>query len=99
MLNGTCSSCGRSSRQQLMDTINQSSFAVNEMVLYLDTHPDDQEAMAYFQKQSCIRREAMKQYAQQYGPLTVDSIDDTCNDTWEWMQQPWPWEINRKGRC
>ena len=28
---------------QLMDTINQSSFAVDEMILYLDTHPDDAE--------------------------------------------------------
>ena len=84
---------------QLMDTINQSSFAVDEMILYLDTHPDDADAMAYFQKQACVRRAAMKEYAARFGPLNVDSVDDTCSDTWEWMKQPWPWEITRKGRC
>ena len=86
-------------RSQLMDTISPSSFAVDEMLLYLDTHPDDTDAMAYFQKQSCVRRAAMKEYAARFGPLTVDDVDDTCSDTWEWMKQPWPWEITRKGRC
>lgn len=102
MLNCTCNcTCqkGMPSRRELMELINQSSFAVYEMLLYLDTHPDDMDAMAYFQKQSCIRRDAMQQYAQLYGPLTMDLVDDTRCDTWEWMMQPWPWEVTQKGRC
>lgn len=85
--------------QQLLDVINQASFAVDDMLLYLDTHPDDMEALAYYQKQSCIRREALQKYARQYGPLTIDLVDDTCSDSWEWMSQPWPWELSKKGRC
>lgn len=87
------------SRQQLMDTINQSSFAVDDILLYLDTHSHDMEALTYFQKQSAIRKDAMKHYAMHYGPLTIDTVDDSNSDAWEWMMQPWPWEIPQKGRC
>lgn len=36
------------SQAELFSMINQVSFAVNDMTLYLDTHPDDDDAMAYF---------------------------------------------------
>lgn len=103
-MNCTCdSNCtckgDNSNRQQLMDLINQSSFAVYDMLLYLDTHPDDMEAQAYYHKHSCIRRDALKEYARQYGPLTMDLIDDSSSDSWEWMRQPWPWDNSMKGRC
>lgn len=87
------------SKQQLLDTINQSSFAMYDMLLYLDTHAEDQEAMAYFQKQLCTRKEALKEYAQQFGPLRLDDIDASHSDSWEWMNQRWPWEVSKKGGC
>lgn len=86
------------SRRRLLDLINESSFAVYDMLLYLDTHPNDAEAMDYFHKQSCIRRDALKEYARQYGPLSIDFMDDG-SDSWDWMMQPWPWEMNKKGGC
>lgn len=51
MVNSTCNcTCQKEmpSRQQLMDLINHASFAALEMMLYLDTHPTDMEAMAFF---------------------------------------------------
>ena len=33
---------------KLFQWINMVSFAVNDIVLYLDTHPTDQEAISYF---------------------------------------------------
>ena len=39
-------------RNQLMEHINQVSFAVDEVKLYLDTHPCDSEALAYFHEMS-----------------------------------------------
>lgn len=96
--NCTCQTDG-DSRRQLMALINESSFAVYDMLLYLDTHPNDTEALAYFQKQSCIRRDALKEYARQYGPLSIDFMDDGSSDSWDWMTQPWPWDNNQKGRC
>ena len=65
-------------RRQLMNHINQVSFAVDEVKLYLDTHPCDQEALSYFQKMSRERDHALKEYASAYGPLTVDTADQSC---------------------
>ena len=80
------------SRKQLMNTINEVSFAVDDIKLYLDTHPDDEKALDFFKEKSMIRNEALKAYAAQYGPLTIDTGDDTCSRQWDWVMQPWPWE-------
>lgn len=75
-----------------MNTINEVSFAVDDIKLYLDTHPDDEKALDFFKEKSMIRNEALKAYAAQYGPLTIDTGDDTCSRQWDWVMQPWPWE-------
>lgn len=75
-----------------MNTINEVSFAVDDIKLYLDTHPDDGKALDFFKEKSMIRNEALKAYAAQYGPLTIDTGDDTCSRQWDWVMQPWPWE-------
>ena len=48
-----------------------------------------------------MRRELLKEYAEQYGPLTLDSMElsRACSDDWDWVMQPWPWEGSRKGGC
>ena len=60
------------SKEQLLNRINQVSFAVDDMILYLDTHPDDEEARAYFEEKSALRNEALEEYAAPTGrsPLT-----------------------------
>lgn len=80
------------SREQLLNTINEVSFAVDDMKLYLDTHPEDEKALAFFKEKVRIRNEVLKKYAAEYGPLTIDTGDDTCSRQWDWVMQPWPWE-------
>lgn len=80
------------SRMQLLCFINEVSFAVYEALLYLDTHPDDQEAMCFFKEHNEKRERALKEYARMYGPLTISTADDAASSSWEWMCQPWPWE-------
>ena len=84
-------------RTQLLQKINEHSFAVYDMLLYLDTHPCDQEAMAYYQKHLDARKKYMEEYARTYGPLTMDDAMKTNCDTWQWMEQPFPWE--KEGAC
>ena len=79
--------------------IDQVSFAVVEMNLYLDTHPEDEDALAFFREKVELRKEALKQYAEQYDPLTIDTANDRMSRSFEWVMQPWPWEVNRKGGC
>lgn len=80
------------SKAQLLKYISEVSFAVTDIALYLDTHPEDKEALAYFKEHSKKRNEALKEYAQCYGPITVDTANDAQCDSWEWVNQPWPWE-------
>ena len=54
------------------------------------------DSFDYFFEQA---KEALKQYAEQYGPLTIDTANDRMSRSFEWVMQPWPWEVNRKGGC
>lgn len=85
-----------SSRKELMEHINEVSFAVDDVKLYLDTHPCDEDALSYFKEYSRKRNEALKEYAEKYGPLTVDTAMYSCNDNWNWIDEPWPWQ---EGGC
>ena len=77
------------SREKLLAWIDQVS----------DTHPEDEDALAFFREKVELRKEALKQYAEQYGPLTIDTANDRMIRSFEWVMQPWPWEVNRKGGC
>ena len=78
-------------QQQLLQWLDQISFAVNDISLYLDSHPDDEEALNYFQHYMHLRRKALAAYAENYGPLTMDTMDSNCSQ-WLWSTQKWPWE-------
>lgn len=82
----------KSQKQCLLQEINEVSFAVNDMILYLDTHPEDEKALAFFQNVSDRRNKLMNEYAEKYGPLTIDDAAKSSADSWKWSQQPFPWE-------
>ena len=96
ILNNSPQNGARTNRHMLMNRINQASFAVDEVRLYLDTHPCDSEALAYFHEMIRKRNQALKEYAAAYGPLTVDTAESSCADCWNWVNEPWPWQ---EGGC
>ena len=67
-----------------------------QTILYLDTHPQDPDALAYFEKYSRMRNQAMKEYAMNFGPLTIDTATASCSEYWKWINEPWPWQ---EGGC
>lgn len=77
-------------RMQLLHWISMISFALDDVELYLDTHPKDREALKYFNNYSNLRNQALEDYAAYFGPLTQDTA--ISDDTWEWVEYPWPWE-------
>ena len=83
-------------RKDLLRWINIVSFAVDDVQLFLDTHPEDQEALNYFHEYNKLRKEALMEYAKYYGPLTIDSAHASCKDKWAWINEPWPWQ---EGGC
>lgn len=89
MLNQNNRSC---SKEELLKRINEISFAVVELTLFLDTHPENEEALSSLKEHSESRNRALMEYAAQYGPLTVDTALEDCSRRWDWIMQPWPWE-------
>ena len=79
-------------RRSLLNFIDEEGFASYEALLYLDTHPAKQEAMAYFRLHNRRYQTAIREYGRLYGPLTVGTASASSAETWNWMQQPWPWE-------
>lgn len=78
-----------SARSTLLRRVQIAGFAAHEAALYLDTHPNDAAAYAYFRKYRDLAREAAAAYEKQYGPLTVAASDGS---PWPWVNAPWPWE-------
>ena len=77
-------------RDDLLKVINEVSFAMYDCCLFLDTHPMDSCALDYFQKMKKKRKAAMDIYTRKFGPLVLDCAGDGC--TWDWGQEPLPWE-------
>ncbi len=77
-------------RQMLMSKIKKYDFALKELNLYLDTHPDCRRALAMFNQYNALRKTAAEEYARKYGPITPDETNDTQH--WTWIDAPWPWE-------
>ncbi len=80
---------GAMSRAMQLQQINALSFAVDDASLFLDTHPDNAEAMRYFLDANMQRRNALNAYQAQFGPLFIDSV---TGQGWSWETEKWPWE-------
>ena len=65
-------------------------FVVHELGLYLDTHADDAEAFALFQKYVAMEQRARDAYLENHGPLTKG--DTAMDDHYTWLEGRWPWE-------
>ena len=79
-------------RQKLLKTVQMYSFAVTDASLFLDTHPDCAEALAYYNKYKKLCREAKEKYEQTYGPLDTESSQN--DSRWAWVDAPFPWELS-----
>ncbi len=82
-----------SEREELLRCIDTTSFAIDDVALYLDTHPKDKAALEYYEKVNTLRQQAVKEYTTHFGPLTIDDVN--TKNMWSWIQEPWPWEMER----
>ncbi len=75
-------------QSQLMNQIQSYAFAINDLILYLDTHPNDEKALSLHNDYANEYRKIYEEYERRFGPL---SIYCPCN-TYRWIASPWPWE-------
>lgn len=65
-------------------------FAMYDTALFLDTHPNDNSALEYYNRVRNAYLDSVMQYEEKYGPLTLDGVD--TSDEWKWLSAPWPWQ-------
>ncbi len=68
----------------------QLSFAMDELRLFLDTHPNDRAALAASNEVRAKRDTVVRQYERLVGPVNFYEAGGDCS--WDWLRAPWPWE-------
>lgn len=71
--------------------IQKVGFVVDDLRLYLDTHPDEKTALRLYKEMLGKRRTLMREFATQYYPLT-ESCMDLEADCYCWPEGKIPWE-------
>ena len=67
------------------------SFGAHDLGLYLDVYPNDTNAIRQRAEYEKMYNEALKQYENNYGPITKNSVM-LDNSPWAWDTKKWPWE-------
>ncbi|HBR31995.1 MAG: spore coat protein CotJB [Eubacteriales bacterium] len=80
-------------RAQALKKLQIISFAVNEAALYLDGHPTNKMALAFYEKAVKEHKDLLAKYEKTYGPITFFSAS---GPSWTWVQGPWPWQNERE---
>lgn len=78
-------------RAELLKKVQMYSFLVDEARLFLDTHPKETDAIAYYNKNLERKKEAENAYTKLYGPINYDEMSN--EKEWTWVKGPWPWEM------
>ncbi len=79
----------KNDREAKLLNVMQYSFAINDMNLYLDMHPENKEALKLLEEFIKEEKKAKNEYIMHYGPL---EICDTKGDKFEWIDSPWSWD-------
>ena len=66
------------------------AFDVQELALYLDTHPEDTEALELYRQYQQLYQKVSQAYEREKRPLNHAAPGQ--GDTYAWLDDPWPWE-------
>ncbi|MGN0367343.1 MAG: spore coat protein CotJB [Wujia sp.] len=77
-------------KAQLLQFIDQVTFMLDDIALYLDTHPTCRQGLEAYEHYKMLRKEAVAEYQRMYGPLNRYSVEP--GKDFNWINGPWPWE-------
>ncbi|HHZ07005.1 MAG TPA: spore coat protein CotJB [Clostridiales bacterium] len=83
-------------REILMRKIAANDFAMLDLHLYLDTHPNNNqiaEKLNEYRTKSAILK---KEYEENYGPIMQSNEN---GNRWAWISNPWPWDSSIEEVC
>lgn len=74
----------------LLHQVQAKSFLAHDILLYLDTHPDDRAALEAYRHALAERCEAVKNYERHVRALTPDG--QLSRSQFDWDDDPFPWQ-------
>ena len=88
------SDISQKNREEMMSALSAISFALNDLTLYLDTHPDCTKGTALFYELLEQRLTLLSEFAGKFYPLTQTSMitGNYNQNQYGWSEGPMPWE-------
>jgi spore coat protein JB len=77
----------------MLRKIQEMEFVAIELNLYLDTHPEDVDALNDFNCAVEVLRKHKKKYEEEFGPFSNFGSGGYSDAPWQWIRGPWPWEM------
>lgn len=77
-------------KDRLLYEIQMYTFALKDLGLYLDIHPDDKTILGKYSEYSSELKRLKTKYESTYGPLCSFDVKDS--NKWTWINNPWPWD-------
>ncbi len=77
-------------RDEMLKRITGLDFYIIDLHLYLNTHPDDTEAIALYNDYVIQAKQLREEYNEMYGMLLANN--STSKEPWQWIDNPWPWQ-------
>ncbi|MCZ0701840.1 spore coat protein JB [Natronobacillus azotifigens] len=76
----------------LLEKIQAVDFVLLELNLYLDTHPNDADAIEQYNESSYESRALKKEFEEKFGPL-MNYGASYSDYPFDWATPPWPWQV------
>ncbi|SOB99620.1 spore coat protein JB [Ureibacillus xyleni] len=77
---------------QCLEEIQAIDFVIVELNLYLNTHPNDLEAIKQFNECSKKSMQLKVEFEKKFGPL-MNFGRSYANYPWDLDDTPWPWQV------
>ncbi len=80
-------------REEMLKRISELDFAITDLNLYLDTHPECAEALEMLTKLAATCKSLKADYVRKYGPLMVTDVENETPFSWVSPKHKWPWQM------
>ncbi|NLT39728.1 MAG: spore coat protein CotJB [Clostridiales bacterium] len=77
-------------RDELLQQITALDFYIIDLHLYLNTHPNDGQALELYNASVRKVKELREEYTQRFGMLLANNTES--RQPWQWIDDPWPWQ-------
>jgi hypothetical protein len=79
----------KTEKDALLLKLYETDFALHDLNLYLDLHPQDEKMYTAFKQYVNLYNNCKETYEKKYGPIDLES---SIPEKYDWYKNPWPWD-------